>query len=349
VPLAAFVVMNHPDFSATAAKVNAMLSNIANPSEKSQLVVPTAISQILPVGVIGAFAAMMLFTTITQIDVFMLSWSSVLIQDVIIPLRGKKLEPKAHLLLLRLSVFIVAIITILISTFFKISDNIVMFMCLSGSIYTAGAGIVILGGLYWSRPTKLVAWITMLVGTILSLAGFIYRYKINTSFPLDGYDIGFGVSVICIMIYFALSLLIGKGKFNLNGMFKRGREFNGQEGMAFLNVFQWSRDMSIADKILFWFMISFTLGYLGVTAVIIILQLTIGLSVTFWLGFWKYYLYSMFCFGTLFLVWTTIGGFSDLRRMFKSLREETVNVNDDGTVNPATGKERAQEDVHYVP
>ena len=333
VPLAAFVIMNHPDFSDLASNANMALSNISNPHVRSQMVVPAAISQILPVGVVGAFAAMMLFAFISTNDTFMLAWAGVLIQDVIIPLRGKKFEPKNHLRLLRFSVVAVAAIIIIFSLFFKISDNIFMFMCLSGSIYTAGAGVVILGGLYWARPTKLAAWITMLTGTVLSAAGFIYRYKINPDFPLDGYDIGFWVSILCIVLYFSLSLLNKSSNFNLNSMLNRdAAKPQHQSKFAFLNLRQWTSGLSGTDKLLFWFMILFTLVYVGLATLIIIVHLAIGLPLEFWLSFWKYYLYSMFFFGTFFFIWITIGGFRDLHKMFKTLREEKTDVSDDGTV-----------------
>jgi MFS family permease len=51
-----------------------------------------------------------------------------------------------------------------------------------------------------------------------------------------------------------------------------------------------------------------------------------------WLSFWHVCFYVMFVLGTIFLVWITLGGIRDLVRLFRSLKTESVDIHDDGTV-----------------
>ncbi len=89
----------------------------------------------------------MLFSFITTHDSYLLAWGGLLIQDVIIPLRGRALSPREHVLWLRGAVLGVAIFIVAFSTMFEQVDNIFMFMDISASLYTGGAGVVLLGAL----------------------------------------------------------------------------------------------------------------------------------------------------------------------------------------------------------
>ena len=181
---AAFVLMHHPDFAAEAAQVTTAIDGISNPQVRNQMLTPAAIVHLLPVGLVGAFAGVVLFSFITTHDSYLLAWGGLLIQDVVIPLRGRALSPREHVLWLRGAVLGVAIFIVTFSTMFEQVDNIFMFMDISASLYTGGAGVVLLGALYWRRATTLAAWVTMIVGASLSAAGFIWR-SVDPSF-LDG-------------------------------------------------------------------------------------------------------------------------------------------------------------------
>ena len=183
-PLAAFVLMNHPDFAGQAAEVNAAVGTVVNEQVRSQMVTPAAVALMLPVGLVGAFAGVVLFSFVTTHDTYLLAWGSVLIQDVIIPLRGKPLPREQHLKWIRASVLVVAIFIVLFSLLFQQVDNIFMFMDISASLYTGAAGVVLLGALYWKRGTTKAAWTAMITGAVLSLSGFVYRV-IDPAF-LDG-------------------------------------------------------------------------------------------------------------------------------------------------------------------
>ena len=146
-PLAAFVLMHHPDFAAEAAQVTTAIDGITNPQVRNQMLTPAAVVHLLPVGLVGAFAGVVLFSFITTHDSYLLAWGGLLIQDVIIPLRGRALSPREHVLWLRGAVLGVAIFIVAFSTMFEQVDNIFMFMDISASLYTGGAGVVLLGAL----------------------------------------------------------------------------------------------------------------------------------------------------------------------------------------------------------
>ena len=57
VPVLVYVYMNHPDFQSVADSVNASLSTMPTDTLRSQMRAPFVLSEVLPVGLLGAFAA----------------------------------------------------------------------------------------------------------------------------------------------------------------------------------------------------------------------------------------------------------------------------------------------------
>lgn len=310
-PLAAFVLMHHPDFAGDASAVTAAVGNIANEQVQSQMLVPAAVAKILPAGVLGAFAGVVLFSFITTHDTYLLSWAGLVIQDVVIPLRGRALTPREHLRWLRGSVVLVAVFIIVFSLTFDQVDNIFMFMDISASLYTGAAGVVLLGALYWRRGTTAAAWVTMVSGLCLSAAGFVYR-GIDPAF-LDGRVMAFWVSIVCIVLYVVVSLLGKDPEFDLDGLLHR------EPGVA-KERFRFGPEVPRGDRIL----IPVIFGFAGLALVVHLsvglYSIGAGISTTSWLWFWPGYLYVMFFLGSAFLVWMTIGGFRDLVRLVSSLR-----------------------------
>jgi solute:Na+ symporter, SSS family len=211
VPIVIYTVPNHADFAALAARVDAELALVDREAIRSQLRAPLVLVQILPHGLVGAFAAVMLAAFISTHDTYLHSWSSIFVQDVLLPLRGgKPLEPEEHLRALRLSILGVAVF-------------IFLFFAITGAIFAGGSGAVIIGGLYWRRGTTSAAWSAMITGATISVGGII-AHQLWPGFPINGqqfWAIGIGAS---LLVYAAVSLLgRGRGTCDLDRLLHRGR------------------------------------------------------------------------------------------------------------------------------
>jgi SSS family solute:Na+ symporter len=150
VPIILYTVMHHPDFTHIATSVESAISGAGNEAIQSQLRGPLVLARLLPVGLMGAFAAVMLAAFISTHDTYLHSWGSIFIQDVIMPFRKKRLSQKQHLRLLRWSILGVAIFIFFFSLLFQQSEYIFLFFAITGAIFAGGSGAVIIGGLYCS-------------------------------------------------------------------------------------------------------------------------------------------------------------------------------------------------------
>ncbi len=336
--IAAFVLMHNPDFAVQAHEVNTVLGTIANEQVRLQMTVPAALHHILPVGIVGAFAAMVLFSFISTHDTYLLSWGSVLIQDVIVPIRGRPLSQKSHLILLRLSAVFVAVFIIIFSLFFKQTEHILMFMNITGAIYTGGAGAVILGALYWKSGTTKAAWTAMISGCSLAVCAIVYKPYIwpviepylspGTIFnaakyvsEINGTVMAFMSSVVAVVLYIIVSLLDNAPAFKLEKLLSREKRDESKP------------EFTKSDKKLFAIIIIYTVVYLLAFIGVTIYNVVNDVPTSSWVAYWKFNIYLNIVLGTIVFIWFTIGGMLDLKQLFKGLKSEKTDEHDDGFVN----------------
>ncbi len=180
VPMLAYTIMRHPDFAPLADLVKSALLDAESEAVANQIRTPLVLTRLLPVGLMGAFAAVMLAAFISTHDTYLHSWGSIFIQDVVMPFRKEPLTPRQHLLALRLSILGVAIFIFLFSLLFQQSNYIFLFFAITGAIFAGGSGAVIIGGLYWKRGTAAAAWTALITGATIAVGGILI-HRINAA------------------------------------------------------------------------------------------------------------------------------------------------------------------------
>lgn len=184
-PVTAYAIMNDSTYAGIQTQVNERLAEIPSTTIQTQMTVPVILSQVLPVGMMGLFCAVMLAAFISTHDTYLHSWGSIFVQDVLLPLRKKPFTPKQHLMLLRLSILAVAIFIFVWSLVFPQSEYIRMFFAISGAIWLGGAGAVIIGGLYWKHGSTGGAYAAVGVGAGVAVVGiFLQLIWQSIAYPL---------------------------------------------------------------------------------------------------------------------------------------------------------------------
>lgn len=222
VPAACFAVMHLDKFAPLATQIQSHVDTISNPMVQSQMIVPIFMTKIFPVGLMGLFTATMLSAYLSSSGTLFLSFAGIFVQDIILPLRKTPLPPKQHIRMLRLGTVFVAAAIYLFSLFYTQTEYIYMYGELAMAIYSSGAGVVLLGALYWRRATKAGAWAAMLVGLSISVAGLAFPLVFGKSlFGLNGMQIAAGASIISAVVYFVVSLLTPNPRFDLELLLDR--------------------------------------------------------------------------------------------------------------------------------
>lgn len=213
----------HPHYAQEAAVAHQTIAAIADPKIQSQMQVPVALSELLPVGVKGMLCAILLMGLFGGDSTHLHSWGSIFVQDVLLPRRKTPFTPRQHIRTLRLAITGVAIFAFLFGCFFRQTEYIFMWWSVTTAIYVGGAGSAIIGGLYWKKGTASGAWAALLTGSTLSVTGIILRLVYAESFPFNGVQISFFSMLVAITVYVTVSLLICRSDFDLERMLHRGK------------------------------------------------------------------------------------------------------------------------------
>ena len=359
--VAAFTFLNHQAFADDAQSAKQTIAGVQDATIRTQVQVPVAIAHFLPVGVSGMFLATMLFLMLSTDTTYLHSWGSIVVQDVILPLRREPFTPERQLRYLRWSIAGVAIFAFLFSLLFQQKSYILMFFAVTGAVYLGGAGSCIIGGLYWSRGTTRGAWAAMITGAGVALLGFVAdhcwphvaqwllnRYPDSTflqtnaeQFFFNGQWMWFFSLVSAIIVYVLVSLATCRRPFDMDRLLHRGRyaveddqpSTSATETRGLLRLVGIDRHFSRRDRIIALFIFAWSMG-----------QFAVWLVATGWnllspwpARWWSYYFWVL-GIGLVLLgsvasgIWFTWGGLRDLRRFFQRLRTLKRHAADDGRV-----------------
>jgi SSS family solute:Na+ symporter len=245
--LASMTYLHQPD---NAAVVQQHLDKISDSQTAEQMRLPVGLAQILPIGIKGLLVSVVLMGILGGDGQHLHSWGSIFFQDIVLPLRGRPFEPATHIWLLRLSIIGVALFAFFFGAFFTQTEYLPMWFNVTTAIFVGGAGVAIIGGLYWSRGTTAGAWVGLFLGSSLSVLGILLRQPecvtifrelagktgfmtssgidsfakhLGPDFPLNGTQIGFGACLAAVAGYTVVSLLTCREPHDMDRLLHRGK------------------------------------------------------------------------------------------------------------------------------
>tara|TARA_X000001036_G_scaffold71561_1_gene62881 strand:+ start:85 stop:1293 length:1209 start_codon:yes stop_codon:yes gene_type:complete len=357
VPVLIYVFMNHADYKSIVSSVDLSLQSLGTDTLRSQMRGPIVLSTVLPIGLLGAFAALMVAAFVSTHDTYLHSWATILVQDVIMPFRDKPFDKDTHLKVLRYAILGVAIFIFLFSLLFQQNQKIALFFAITAAIFSGGSGAVIIGGLYWKRGTTKAAWTAIIVGAVISVGGVLVKQvsvdwlSDTSSFiqlktflefirNINGQEywgISMGASAIC---YVAVSMLDNADPFNMDKLLNRGeyaiegeKKIVNKDTELGWKIFLMGEEFTKGDKVIYILNYAWTGIWTLVFVIGTIYNLSNEVSDGSWMLFWKNYIYIHIVISLSTIVWFTIGGFSDLKIMLEKLKTEQRDHQDDGWVS----------------
>jgi SSS family solute:Na+ symporter len=339
VPIVAYTFWHGPAFAEAAASVRPVLDGLGSEALRSQLTVPVALTKLLPVGLMGAFAAVMLAAAIGCNDTYLHSWGSILIQDVVMPLRKRPFAPEEHLKYLKLAILGVAAFSFVFSLLFQQSEYIFLFFAITGAIFAGGSGAVIIGGLYWKRGTTAAAWSAMIVGSFVAVGGIVL-HQLVPDFPINGQMFWGLAMAVSSVVYVAVSLLTGRKKaFDMDRLLHRGKYLVREEYTVVdavpvkgWKVLGMGGEFTRMDKVIYVATYAWTASWVVVFVVGTVLNLTREVPDAAWMQFWKTYTMIFLVVSVVVIVWFSIGGIVNLKEMVRTLKLMKRDHGDSGFV-----------------
>ncbi|MCX7002551.1 MAG: sodium:solute symporter [bacterium] len=364
-PICAFVLMHAANCAPEAAATNAALNAIGDSTIQKQVLVPLALKQIMPTGLLGLFVAAMIACAISTDDAYLHSWGSILIQDVILPFRRTPFAPQQHMRLLRWSIVGVAVFAWVFGMLFKLREYIFMYWAITGAIYTGGAGAAIIGGFYWKRGTTAGAWAGMITGSVLGALGTLNNnliwpwlvpvlqrhypavvgiQRLPVDFWFNGMQLFFFACVAAATVYIITSLLTKPHPdFSMDRILNRGAYAIAGEHAVVNKVKQsWFKKLlgideeyTRGDRLVAWSVFLISMYGFGTFVVGTLIGLLIKTTDDSWSWWWAFATAQGIVIGTVTLFWFLWCGFKDMGALLRRLAAIKEDASDDGTVRQA--------------
>ena len=331
--------MTYLHTAAGSSAVDAALAHVSDPTTAKDMRFPVALSLLLPIGVKGMLAAVLLMGIIAGDGIHLHSWSSIFIQDVVMPLRRRALSPTSHVRILRLAVVGVALFAFTFGATFPNIEYIWIWWSITSAIFCGGAGAAIIGGLYWNRGTAQGAWLGMITGSVLATGGILIRLYYNkvlhTDFFLSAQVLGLIAMAAACVVYVTTSLVTSRAPFDMDRLLNRDKEAPAAlTSSSWLGrVLYFDHHFTLADR----FVTSGILAYNALCCLVFIVgtvaYLIMPWSNEAWANFWLIQAMAIpLVIGLVTTVWFTFGCSRDLIAYLRMLRTKRSDDHDDGSV-----------------
>ena len=209
---------------------------------------------------------------------------------------------------------------------------------------------------YWKKGTTTAAWVSMISGATFAVVGLLlcyytpawwqsYSNGVPQFYPdgrriplLDGQEAGFWASVISLVSYIVISLceryIRRMPDFNLDRMLHRGayalpgeaKPAVGLKALGFNNAF------TLSDKIIYLITIGWNLVWFVIGITLLLLERAGVMTAARWSNFWIWFMIIGVVVGFGTTIWFLIGGVSDMRKLFHTLKTAHSDDSDDGRV-----------------
>jgi SSS family solute:Na+ symporter len=102
----------------------------------------------------------------STISGYMLTWATVIYNDIITPCLKTPLSGKGQLLLTRMILLGIAVFLLFFGLWYELPGDAWTFLAVTGNIYLASVFTLLIAGLYWPRANSTGAYAALILGAI---------------------------------------------------------------------------------------------------------------------------------------------------------------------------------------
>jgi len=147
----------------------------AAPGVTSLSAMPTWLAGFLPVGLMGLLIAAMLAADMSTDSSYMLTWASVIYNDVVAPWRRPGWTERKGLLLNRLLVAGIGVFLLLYGLWYPLRGDLWAYMGVTATIYLASMSTLLVACCYWPRATPRGAAAAIVMGAVFPIGYLVLQ------------------------------------------------------------------------------------------------------------------------------------------------------------------------------
>lgn len=168
---------------------------------------PKFLSMIVPVGLTGILVAAMLAADMSTDSSYMLTWASVIYNDILAPFRKGKWSEKRGLFWNRSIVALIGIFLLLYGLWYPLKGDLWTYLGVTGTIYLSSMSVLLIACCYWKPANNWGAGAAIMFGAIIPVA-FLVMQQVPATKQLAE-DIGPYYSGIATYAIAAAAMVVG--------------------------------------------------------------------------------------------------------------------------------------------
>jgi len=181
---------------------------------------PAFLQVVLPTGLIGLMIAAMLAAEMSTDSGYLLTWATVIYNDIISPCLRRPLSAKAKLLTVRAMVLAIGLFLIFYGLWYELPGGAWDYLAITGNIYLASLFTLLVGALYWRGANSWGAVAAIVLGATGPLAYLVVnavvdKLQLNPAWKIEAETSGFaafGLSFAGMYFGSLLGRAFGRGK-----------------------------------------------------------------------------------------------------------------------------------------
>jgi SSS family solute:Na+ symporter len=139
------------------------------------LAMPRMLRMIVPPGLMGLLLAAMLAADMSTDSSYMLTWGSVIYNDIMAPFRKKAWSEKKGLLWNRTIVAVIGVFLLIYGLWYKIEGDLWTYLGITGTIYLSSMSVLLIACCYWKRANSWGAAAAIFFGAVIPAATLVLQ------------------------------------------------------------------------------------------------------------------------------------------------------------------------------
>jgi len=155
-------------YTLTPTEADAIPPKIREKLDKVSLnAMPLFLSTFVPIGLMGLLIAAMLAADMSTDSSYMLTWGSVIYNDIMAPFRKGKWSEKKGLFWNRTIIAIIGVFLLIYGLWYKLEGDLWTYLGITGSIYLSSMSILLIACCYWQRANSWGAAAAIFFGALV--------------------------------------------------------------------------------------------------------------------------------------------------------------------------------------
>lgn len=141
---------------------------------------PRLLSTIVPIGLMGILVAAMLAADMSTNSSYMLTWGSVIYNDILAPFRKGAWSEKRGLLWNRSIVAIIGVFLLLYGLWYPLKGDLWTYLGVTGTIYLSSMSVLLIACCYWKRANSWGAGAAIICGAVIPVSFLVMQQVEST-------------------------------------------------------------------------------------------------------------------------------------------------------------------------